>query len=58
MSEAPDAADERNFQSEGDRYKENITLSLRYMMSMYKGRCESLIDNHIMVTVQKMGNVG
>ena len=47
-----------NFQSEGDRYKENITLSLHYMVSMCKGRRESLVDNHIMGNVQKMGNTG
>ena len=52
------AVGERNFQSEGDSYKENITLSLRYMVSMCKGRRESLVDNHIMGNVQKMGNVG
>ena len=49
---------EHNFQSEGDRYKENITLSLHYMVSMCKGRRKSLVDNHIMGNVQKMGNVG
>ena len=50
------AVGERNFQSEGDRYKENVTLSMHYMMC--KGRRESLVHNHIMGTVQKMGNVG
>ena len=39
-------AGERNFRSEGERYKENITLSLRYVVSMCKGRRESLVDNH------------
>ena len=48
------AAGERNFQSEGDRYKENITLSLHYMVSMCKGHRESLVDNHIMGDVLKM----
>ena len=51
------AAGESNFQSEGDRFKENITLSLHYMVSMCKGRHESLVHNHVMGTVQKMGNV-
>ena len=31
-------ADERNFQSEGGRFKEIITLRLHYMVSMCKGR--------------------
>ena len=35
---------EHNFQSEGDRYKENITFSLHYMVSMCKGRRESLVN--------------
>ena len=48
------SAGERNFQSEGDRYKENIALSLHYMVSM-RG---SLVDNHIMGDVQKMDNLG
>ena len=48
------AVGERNFQSEGDRYKENITLSLHYMVSMCKGCRESLVDNHIMGNIQKM----
>ena len=39
------AAGERNFQSEGDRYKEIITLSLHYMVSICKDRRESLVDN-------------
>ena len=52
------AVGERNFQSEGDRYKENITLILHYMVSMCKGRRESLIDDHIMGNVQKMGKIG
>ena len=52
------AASEYNFQSEGDRYKENITLSLHYMVLMCKGRRDSLVDNHIMDNVQKIGNVG
>ena len=42
------AAGERNFQSEGDRYIENITLSLHYMVSMCKGRREYFVDNHTM----------
>ena len=49
---------ERNFQSEGDRYKENMTLSLHYTVSMCKGRRESLVDNHIMGNVKMMGNIG
>ena len=44
-------AGERNFQSE-----ENLTLSLHDMVSMCKGRRESLVDNHIMGNVLKMGN--
>ena len=52
------AAREHNFQNEGDRYKENLTLSLHYMVSMYKGRRESLVDNHITGDVLEMGNVG
>ena len=51
-------AGESNFQSEGDHYKENTTLSLHYMVSMCKGRRESLVDNHIMGNVQKMANIG
>ena len=51
------AVGERNFQSEGDRYKENIMLSLHYMVSMCKGRHEYLVNNHIMDNVQKMDNV-
>ena len=48
------AVGERNFQSEGDRYKENITLSLHYMVSMCKCRRESVVGNHIMGNVQMM----
>ena len=40
------AVGERNFQSEGDRYKENITLSLHYMVLMCKGRRESLVEGY------------
>ena len=47
------AAGERNFQSEGDLYKENLTLSLHYKVTR-----ESLVDNHIMGNVLRMGNVG
>ena len=52
------AVGERNFQIEGDLYKENVTLSLHYMVSMFEGRRESLVDNHMMGNVQKMGKVG
>ena len=52
------AVGEHNFQSEDDRYKENITLSLHYMVSICKGRRESLVDNHIWVMFEKMGNLG
>ena len=52
------AAGERNFQSEGDRYKVNITFSLHCKVSMCKGRLVSIVDNHIIGNVQKMGNVG
>ena len=51
-------AGERSFQSEGDLYKENLTLSLHDMVSTCKGRRESLVNNHIMGNVLKMGNVG
>ena len=40
------AAGERNFQWR--RFPEIITLDLYYMVSMCKGRRESLVDNHIM----------
>ena len=42
------AASKRNFQSEGDRFKEIITLRLHYMVSMCKGRRESLVDSIVM----------
>ena len=40
------------------RYKENIMVSLHYMVSSCKGRHESLVDNHIMGDVPKMANWG
>ena len=40
--------------SEGDRCKENITLSLHYMVSMCKDRRDPLVDNHAMGDVLKM----
>ena len=44
------AAGERNFQSEGGRFKGIIALSLHYMVSTCKGR-RLLVDNHIMCAV-------
>ena len=44
--------------NEGDRCKENITLSLHCVMSMCKGRRESLVDNHVMGDVLEMANIG
>ena len=36
----------------------NITLSLHYVVSVCKGRRESLVDDHTMCDVLGMGNVG
>ena len=41
---------ERNFQSEGGRFKGIITLRLHYMVSICKGR-RLLVDNHIVCAV-------
>ena len=48
------AAGELNSQSEGGRFKEIITLSLHYMVSICKGR-RLLVDNHIMCAVDADG---